>query len=188
MRGRMLSTGLLAAAVLGGASATAAGSGVIGETQIGTAVLPIELASAIRPINLAGDVQPLESQRTRGATTTVTVSSDVLFAFNQATLSSTARATIVHLTSRLRHRANGRIRVDGYTDSIGSGSYNLTLSRRRAQAVEGVLRSELGGARGTAIVASGHGAADPVAPNTKGGHDDPAGRAQNRRVAITFGR
>jgi flagellar motor protein MotB len=34
----------------------------------------------------------------------------------------------------------------------------------------------------------GHGEADPVAPNTEDGHDDPAGRAQNRRVVISFPR
>lgn len=46
-------------------------------------------------------------------------------------------------------------------------------------------RSRRGGQR---IVARGHGAADPVAPNTVNGKDNPAGRARNRRVTIAFPR
>jgi DNA-binding response OmpR family regulator len=83
-------------------------------------------------------------------------------------------------------RQVNHILVDGYTDSIGSADYNLGLSRRRAAAVQQALRAALAGA--PRIVTTGHGEADPVAPNTQNGHDNPAGRAQNRRVVISFSR
>jgi len=41
--------------------------------------------------------------------------------------------------------------------------------------------------RGVGFVTTGHGEADPVAPNVKpDGGDNPQGRAQNRRVEISF--
>jgi outer membrane protein OmpA-like peptidoglycan-associated protein len=78
------------------------------------------------------------------------------------------------------------VRVDGYTDSVGSDAYNLGLSRRRAAAVSAALRGAIP-AR-LAIQARGHGESDPVAPNTRGADDNPAGRAKNRRVTISYGR
>ncbi|HET6868537.1 MAG TPA: hypothetical protein VFH80_21675 [Solirubrobacteraceae bacterium] len=48
-----------------------------------------------------------------------------------------------------------------------------------------ILLADTGAAR---IITRGHGEADPVAPNTQNGHDNPAGRAQNRRVVISFAR
>jgi OmpA-OmpF porin, OOP family len=39
-------------------------------------------------------------------------------------------------------------------------------------------------ASGRTLAASGRGEANPVASNTKDGHDSPKGRALNRRVEI----
>jgi outer membrane protein OmpA-like peptidoglycan-associated protein len=150
--------------------------------------VPINLDAAVVPIDVADSIQPLEVQRNLGTVTTVTLSSDVLFAFNSSTLTDTARQTIDRLAARLRSSGAKRISVDGYTDSIGSTVYNLGLSRRRASSVQQALRAALGGPGAPQIVARGHGEADPVAPNSQNGHDDPAGRAQNRRVVIIFPR
>jgi outer membrane protein OmpA-like peptidoglycan-associated protein len=151
-------------------------------------VLPINVDAAVVPIDLQGSVQPLEVQRDRGALTTVTLSSDVLFAFNSSTLTATAQQTIDRLAGRLRSRGVKSVFVDGYTNSIGSAAYNLGLSGRRASSVQRTLRTAMGGPATLRIVTRGHGEADPVAPNTQDGHDNPAGRAQNRRVVISFPR
>ena len=47
------------------------------------------------------------------------------------------------------------------------------------------LRTALGSDR--TVTTSGRAATQPVAPETVNGHDDPAGRALNRRVVITVG-
>lgn len=73
--------------------------------------------------------------------------------------------------------------MDGYTDSMGSPSVNQPLSQQRAEAVKAALAAAVPGLSGTA---AGHGANDPVAPNALGGKDTPAGRAENRRVTVTF--
>ena len=62
-------------------------------------------------------------------------------------------------------------------------SYNQDLSERRAEAVVTALkqRSVTG-----ALEAAGFGEGRPIAPNTKGGKDYPAGRQLNRRVEIVI--
>jgi OOP family OmpA-OmpF porin len=151
-------------------------------------VVPINAGASVVPIDVQDSVEPLEVQRDQGALTTVTLSSDVLFAFNSSTLTATAKQTIDGLAQRLRSRGVKNVFVDGYTDSIGSPAYNDGLSRRRASSVQQALTAALGEAGATRIVTRGHGEADPVAPNTQNGHDNPAGRAQNRRVVVSFPR
>ncbi len=70
------------------------------------------------------------------------------------------------------------IRLDGYTDSIGTDAYNIKLSERRATAVMNYLIKEAGVVR-SKITAVGHGKADPVADNSTA-----EGRAKNRRVEV----
>jgi outer membrane protein OmpA-like peptidoglycan-associated protein len=69
------------------------------------------------------------------------------------------------------------LRVDGYTDSSGSDAYNLKLSHNRAAAVASLLAGT-GIPRATMEI-RGLGKANPVADNST-----PAGRLENRRVAI----
>lgn len=178
---------MLALVVVAALPATVRGA-VVGVTQIDASVVPIDVDAAVVPIDVRDSVQTLEVERNSGTRTTVTLSSDVLFAFNRSTLTATAQQTINRLAGRLRSRGAGSIHVDGYTDSVGSAAYNLGLSRRRASAVQRALRAALGGSGSLQIVTRGHGEADPVAPNEKDGHDNPAGRAQNRRVVISFPR
>lgn len=105
------------------------------------------------------------------------------------TEASLRQATAIVLATFEKATKGGTsISVDGYTDSIGSVDYNLGLSRRRAGSVQQALSAALGGSGATRIVTHGHDEADPVAPNTQDGHDNPAGRAQNRRVVISFSR
>ncbi|MFC6083475.1 OmpA family protein [Sphaerisporangium aureirubrum] len=115
------------------------------------------------------------------------VAADVLFAFDKASPTGKARSRLEQAAATLRAEARGQqVRVDGYTDAKGSNAYNLDLSLRRARAVTRVLEELLAGT-GITFAPRGHGAADPVAPNTKAdGADDPKGRAKNRRVEIAF--
>lgn len=84
-------------------------------------------------IVLDGSTQSLQSEKHNGDTTTVTINSDVLFAFDKAKLTANAKTTLKALVSKLR-KATGTIKIDGYTDSKGSDSYNLKLSKKRPTA------------------------------------------------------
>ncbi|MEU8261115.1 OmpA family protein [Micromonospora sp. NPDC048999] len=117
----------------------------------------------------------------------LTLAADVLFAFGKADLTPAARARLVEIAEQLRAEARGNVRIDGHTDSIGSGQSNLALSRRRAEAVRAELARLLGDAP-VHFVVQGFGKARPVAPNQVDGRDNPAGRARNRRVEIRFDR
>jgi OOP family OmpA-OmpF porin len=115
-----------------------------------------------------------------------TVASDVLFAVGSAQLGGGSHSVLDSVLGHLRDGRAGTVRVTGYTDSVGTKSDNLRLSTHRARAVQIYLARRLTRSNLRFRVA-GKGEADPVARNTRpGGGDNPAGRARNRRVVITF--
>src|SRR3546814_20025844 len=73
----------------------------------------------------------------------------------------------------------GRVRIDGHTDSRGSTAENQRLSEARAASGRARLASL--GVDPSRIQAIGHGEATPVASNST-----TAGRQQNRRVEVTL--
>ncbi|MCS6926283.1 MAG: OmpA family protein, partial [Candidatus Binatia bacterium] len=109
---------------------------------------------------------------------------DVLFEFDSASLTPAARSTVAHIAEVLNREGIGRrVSVEGHTDAIGAEWYNLVLSQRRAETVVRELHEN--GVDPSRVVARGYGEKYPVAPNTQvDGTDNPAGRAQNRRVEV----
>lgn len=87
---------------------------------------------------------------------------------------------------RMESQKNKTIRIVGHTDAIGSDTYNQTLSEARAHAVRDYFISQ--GLDGNRLVMEGKGETDPVAPNTVNGQDNPAGRAENRRMELLIPR
>ena len=71
------------------------------------------------------------------------------------------------------------VEVAGHTDSTGSEEYNQQLSERRAGTVAEYLRGR--GILADRLITVGAGEARPIANN-----DTAGGRAQNRRVELTF--
>lgn len=71
------------------------------------------------------------------------------------------------------------IEAAGHTDSTGTEQYNQQLSERRAGTVAEYLRNR--GVIAERLITVGAGEMRPVASN-----DTPEGRAQNRRVELTF--
>ena len=71
------------------------------------------------------------------------------------------------------------LEVAGFTDSVGSDSYNQQLSEKRAQSVASYLRQREIPDNRLRVV--GYGERYPVAPN-----ETEAGRAKNRRVELTI--
>jgi len=126
---------------------------------------------------LQRELEALQARRTdRGYVMTL---GDVLFATDQATLTSGARERIARLASFLRQHPDRTVRIEGYTDNTGSPGYNLQLSERRAEAVRDVLMTQ--GVAPERVVTLGRGEAMPVASN-----DDQSGRQANRRVEIVI--
>ena len=107
----------------------------------------------------------------------VTMPQDILFATDSAVVAPGLRADLAAVAGNLNAYPQSRIEVVGHTDSTGSGSYNLGLSTRRANAVAAVLIDA--GVAPARIRTTGAGEDQPVASNLT-----PEGRAQNRRVEI----
>jgi len=101
--------------------------------------------------------------------------SDVYFEFDRADLRPSAAQDLTALAAFLRENPGRAIVIEGHTDSVGSETYNLDLSRRRAAAVQSFLVAQ--GVDPTRISARGFGKSYPVASN-----DSESGRQQNRRV------
>jgi outer membrane protein OmpA-like peptidoglycan-associated protein len=116
---------------------------------------------------------------------TMNLEGDVLFDFGKADIKPGAERMLDKVGTVITQFPEGRVRIEGHTDSVGSGSINRELSDRRAQAVKNWLVKNKGVAE-SAITTRGFGEEKPVAANTQpDGSDDSEGRQQNRRVQIT---
>jgi outer membrane protein OmpA-like peptidoglycan-associated protein len=102
---------------------------------------------------------------------------DILFDSGKATLKTEATVTMAKLAGILLLMPELNLRIEGHTDSTGSGEFNLQLSRQRAESVRTFIASQ--GVASARIVAVGYGPNRPIADNAT-----PEGRARNRRVEI----
>jgi len=107
----------------------------------------------------------------------VVTMADVLFASGKYELSQDAMLKLARLSGVILAHPGLKLRIEGYTDSTGSESFNLTLSGQRADAVRTFLISQ--GLQPGDVTSQGMGQANPVADNTT-----VAGRKLNRRVEI----
>ena len=127
---------------------------------------------------LQAEVDALKAKPTdRGLVLTL---GDVLFDTGKAELNSGASRKLDQLSQFLTDHPDRRLQIDGFTDSVGTDSYNLDLSQRRADAVKSALLSR--GIDSSRIGTQGYGKAFPVASNT-----DSGGRQLNRRVEVVIG-
>ncbi len=105
---------------------------------------------------------------------------DVMFDTGRSELKSGAARKMDQVAQFLTEHADRRVQIDGFTDSVGSDSYNEELSQRRADAVKAALVSR--GVDPARIGTEGYGKAYPVASNSESG-----GRQLNRRVEVVIG-
>lgn len=114
---------------------------------------------------------------------TFNLSGDFLFDFDKDTLSEKGKKIIDKVSYQLKSNGAKDIKIAGYTDRLGTDSYNLELSQRRANSVKNRLVKDGVAAQITAI---GYG----KNPQIKSCNDVPQGKAlkdclhPNRRVEI----
>lgn len=112
-----------------------------------------------------------------GSARRLSLSSEVLFAFDSDTLVDGAAAELDAIVKAVAADPSARLTIEGHTDDVGADEYNRALSERRAEAVARYF--ELKGISRMRIVARGLGKTRPAAPNA-----DEDGRRKNRRVEI----
>jgi outer membrane protein OmpA-like peptidoglycan-associated protein len=127
---------------------------------------------------LQAEVDALKAKPTdRGLVLTL---GDVLFDTSRADLNSGASRNLDQLVRFLTDHPERHVEIDGFTDSVGTDSFNLDLSQRRADTVKSVLVNR--GIDSSRIATRGYGKDFSVASNA-----DTGGRQLNRRVEIVIG-
>lgn len=105
------------------------------------------------------------------------------FEYDQAMLHPRAQKQIEVIAALMKADASKKLTIAGHTDEKGEDSYNIQLSRKRAEAVKQQLVAL--GVPAAQVITSGLGKAQPLSPNKKAdGTDDPEGRSRNRRAEI----
>ncbi len=122
-------------------------------------------------------IQGVEVSRPSEGEIAVNLTNDILFDFNSASLRPQSQQTLRDLASNFRNYPDEQVTVEGHTDSVGTPSYNQTLSDQRASVVSNYLVAE--GVPASRITSIGYGETRPKASN-----DTPEGRQLNRRVEI----
>jgi OmpA-OmpF porin, OOP family len=97
------------------------------------------------------------------------------FEFASTQLTPESLPTLDDVAAILRAYPTATIRVESYTDSVGTAASNLDLSRDRSETVKGLLGSR--GIDASRVTTAGLGQENPIASN-----DTESGRAQNRRT------
>jgi outer membrane protein OmpA-like peptidoglycan-associated protein len=134
--------------------------------------------AAQQAANLQAELDQLKAtQTTRGLVLTL---GDVLFDTGKAQLKPGAERKLDQLAQFLKDHPDRRVEIDGFTDSVGSDSFNEQLSLNRAQSVKDALMGR--GIDSSRVTTEGFGKEYPVASN-----NDASGRQLNRRVEVVIG-
>jgi outer membrane protein OmpA-like peptidoglycan-associated protein len=161
-------------AVIGRASGNTALGAIIGATVGGATGAVIGNQMDKQAEEIKNTVPDAKVERV-GEGIVVEFSSNVLFGFDESTLSADAKTSLDKLVKVLDSYPETNIEIQGHTDSKGSLDYNQALSERRATAVSGYLQGQ--GTAGSRLTIKGYGETIPKYENTT---DD--GRTENRRV------
>lgn len=88
-----------------------------------------------------------------------TLSGDFLFDFDKSVLSAQGKSTLNGIAKEIKDTGAKNVTVTGYTDRLGSATYNQKLSQARANTTKAYLQSQGVSAN---IKAVGRGAANQV--------------------------
>jgi outer membrane protein OmpA-like peptidoglycan-associated protein len=133
-----------------------------------------ELASILASDSVSdGDSVP--PMQRRGNSTVYTLAGNS-FSSGSAVLTASGQGSLKKLAAIIRS-GQSAIQIEGFTDSQGADATNLSLSKKRADAVKKALQTA--GVSAARMQTAGKGKAQPVADN-----GSAAGRARNRRVEI----
>ena len=167
--------GYLLGGVIGGKTGRIIGAGVGG---VAGGVVGYQLDKQIKELKeqTAGSGVDV-SEVGDGQAILVNLPDGVTFAVDSTTISPTFQNTLDQIAGSLQQYPDSLVDVYGHTDSTGSDSYNLDLSKRRADAVARYMMTR--GVSSARIQTLGYGEQYPVADN-----GTAEGRSLNRRVEI----
>jgi OOP family OmpA-OmpF porin len=142
-----------------------------------SAAAPAAAPAAAAAPSAAATTAPSPAAAVAPSSEKVTFEADTFFDFDKSVLKPAGKSKLSDLASKLQGIDIEVVVATGHTDSVGSDSYNMKLSLRRANAVKAFLVSK--GIPADRIFTAGKGETTPVASNKT-----REGRAQNRRVEV----
>ena len=101
----------------------------------------------------------------------------IFFPHNSNDLTPQALDALDQIALFLNTNREAKANIRGYTDSVGSVTYNISVSQFRANSIKSYLAGK--GVNPSNLIAVGLGPKSPIASN-----ETPDGRQQNRRVEI----
>jgi outer membrane protein OmpA-like peptidoglycan-associated protein len=170
--------GAVVGGVIGAASGSTAKGAIIGAAVGGAAGAIIGDQMDRRAAELRQDIPGAKVERV-GEGILVTFDTGLLFGYDSAVVRPAAQTNLRNLATNLDKYPDTDLLIVGHTDSTGTESYNLALSKRRAMAVSDYLAAQ--GVARTRLKMDGRGELEPVASNAT---ED--GRQQNRRVEVAI--
>lgn len=168
-----------------GAAAGAVAGALLGDTAKGAIIGAVVggAAGAIIGSQMDRQARQLEQEleganvERVGEAIAIKFDSGLLFGFDSAELSDDARSNLQILANSLKTYDNTDVLIIGHTDGIGSATYNMGLSERRALSAKRQLQSL--GIPADRILTEGRGLTEPIADNAT-----DEGRLLNRRVEV----
>lgn len=128
--------------------------------------------------NLIGQQEAVRGRK--DARDLVLTSSGVAFESNSYEIKREYRTALEKATQTIATYPDARVIIEGHTDDVGDTSYNLELSRKRANTVMTYLVNEFG-IQPSRLSAIGYGEERPLTANTS-----ESNREKNRRVEIVL--
>ncbi|MDT0295297.1 OmpA family protein [Mesonia ostreae] len=107
-------------------------------------------------------------------------SKTILFDLNKSSIRKESYDALESISEIMNEYPNTVFHIEGHTDSQGRDSYNLELSKKRANSVKDYLVDEAN-ISSRRITSEGYGETQPIATNKTA-----AGRQQNRRVEVSL--
>jgi outer membrane protein OmpA-like peptidoglycan-associated protein len=104
------------------------------------------------------------------------VTSGILFDVNSDKIKQQSYGVLKDIANVLSENASINVKIVGHTDTDGNAADNLSLSKRRAEAVKAALIKSFG-IDASRLQTDGKGASEPIASNST-----TEGKANNRRV------
>ena len=99
----------------------------------------------------------------------------VNFASGSAELNDNTKIILEKVVRTLKDYPEMKLEVNGYTDNTGSITFNMKISKRRAESVRNYLINQ--GIQAERLTANGYGPENPIASNST-----KEGRTKNRRI------
>jgi len=136
------------------------------------------IAGLNRYSNLTGSASRSDVGSLRESGGRVSMGEDAIrFGTGKSAIPQGAEPALSEIATTLKEHPEWKVRVEGYTDNVGTRSANRTLAEQRAHAVVTWLSAH--GVDRNRLAAKGYGEDRPIADNAS-----DRGRAQNRRVEI----